>query len=57
VIVLDVRDSTIKFTQPFVGNAGMTGVQAGDNWPMKNWGAEFPVSMESLGDCVNPSGK
>jgi DNA-directed RNA polymerase specialized sigma24 family protein len=57
VIVVDVRESKVTFSQPFAGNTGATGVPAGANWPMKNWGVDFPVSMNSLGECVNPPGK
>ena len=57
VIVLDVRDSKITYSQPFVGNNSAIGAQSADNWPMKDWGVDFPVNMDNLGDCVNPPGK
>jgi RNA polymerase sigma factor (sigma-70 family) len=57
VIVLDVRDSKITYSQPFVSKNNTVGAQSGDNWPMKDWGVDFPVSMDNLGDCVNSPGK
>ena len=57
VIVLDVRDSNITYSQPFVSKNNSIGAQSDDNWPMKDWGVDFPVSMNNLGDCVNPPGK
>jgi DNA-directed RNA polymerase specialized sigma24 family protein len=57
VVVLDVRDSKITYSEPFAGNNSAIGAQSADNWPMKDWGVDFPVSMDNLGDCVNPPGK
>jgi DNA-directed RNA polymerase specialized sigma24 family protein len=56
VMVLDVRGKVI-FSQPFMGNASTISMQMSDNWPMKKWGVNFPVSMGGLEDCVNPPGK
>jgi DNA-directed RNA polymerase specialized sigma24 family protein len=57
VIVLDVRDAKIEFSQPFAANNGTFNLQASKNWPMKDWGVIFPTSMGSLEDCVQPPEK
>jgi DNA-directed RNA polymerase specialized sigma24 family protein len=53
VIVLDVRNARISFSQPWMDNNSDL-VQAAVNWPMKNWGVNFPAGMGGLQDCVNP---
>jgi DNA-directed RNA polymerase specialized sigma24 family protein len=57
VIVLDVRDGKVTFSQPYMGNASTISAQMSDNWPMKKWGVNFPESMGGLEDCVNPPKK
>lgn len=57
VIVLDVLDSKITYSGLFIGNNSTIGAQSGENWSMKDWGVDFPVTMHHLGDCVNPPGK
>jgi hypothetical protein len=57
VIVLDVRDLKIIYSQPFDGSNNSSNLQNSDNWPMKNWGVKFPVSMGGLEACINPPEK
>jgi hypothetical protein len=57
VIVLDVRDSRVIYSQLFDGSNNSSSLQNSDNWPMKNWGVKFPVSMGGLEACVDPPEK
>ena len=57
VIVLDVRDSKVIYSQLFDGSNNSSSLQNSDNWPMKNWGVKFPVSMGGLEACVDPPEK
>ncbi len=54
VIVLDVRNSGIIYSQPFDGSSNSSSLHNGDNWPMEKWGVKFPVSMGGLQACINP---
>jgi DNA-directed RNA polymerase specialized sigma24 family protein/LysM repeat protein len=57
VMVMNVSDAKITYSQPFSGSNDRGGTSDSDSWPMKYWGVKFPISMGGLGDCVNPSNK
>jgi DNA-directed RNA polymerase specialized sigma24 family protein len=57
VIVLDVRDSSTIYSQPFNGSSNSSSLQNGDSSPIKDWGVKFPVSMGGLEACVDPPKK
>jgi hypothetical protein len=52
VLVIDVQTGAVTYREPIdIGSGNPNG---GQDWPMVEWGTDFPVEMGGLEACTAP---